>query len=1154
LELTGVTRLLAGSRPFARLREEIAGGRVRRTIGAGDAAKAAAVAALVQETRAPVVLLTARLDRAEALAEQIAAWLGDELRVHLFPERDALPFERLEPAPETVRDRLEALALLDEGAPALIVAGGLAVAQRTLSPAELSETLYRLQPGLDLDVESFLRALAALGYSFQPVVQAPGEAGRRGGIIDVFPPAAHFPVRIELAGRRVESLRLFDPATQRSVRRADSVLVGPAREAVVGGRPLPLLDRIDLSRCSPEARERFEEEIALLRGGDAPAGLDFYVPFLASAILLDHLPPDSLVIVDEEQDIAAAVEEAIGQAEISRIEMERSGEIPRGLPSPLEPWDAIRRRLAPHPRLLTLSRLATGEEPDGVRLPFLPPAGYAGQLRKLVMQLASEPEGAARRVIVSLQAQRLSDLLTEEGRPAAVRHGIEGQPGGLELVRGALPEGWRFRDGETELWLITDSEIFGAVKHRRPPPRRAVHRDAFLAELTPGSYVVHIDHGIARFAGAVRLTMDGHEREYLELQYAEGDRLFVPADQLDRVTRYVGPSDRMPQPTRLGSGDWQRAKARVKRAVAALARDLLVLYAAREVAPGHAYPPDTPWQMELEAAFPFVETPDQLSAIKAVKRDMEQPRPMDRLVCGDVGYGKTEVAVRAAFKAVMDGRQAAVLVPTTVLAQQHYQTFRERLAAFPLRVDVLSRFRSDAEQKAIVEELASGAIDIIIGTHRLLQRDVSFKDLGLVVIDEEQRFGVGHKEHLKKMRQEVDVLTLSATPIPRTLYMAMGGIREMSTMETPPEERLPIKTYVSEFDERTVRDAIVRELERSGQVYFVHNRVHNIDIIARKLQEIVPEARVSTGHGQMDEKLLAQVMEDFVAGRTDVLVCTTIIESGLDIPNVNTIIINQADKLGLAQLYQLRGRVGRGAHRAYAYLLYDRRARLTETAKQRLQTIFAATELGSGFQIAQRDLEIRGAGNLLGPEQSGFMAAVGFDLYVKLLSGQVERMRALMRGEMPPPGREDTAVSISLPISAHLPPSYVPDVNVRLALYQRLSAAQSPLEVSEIAQEMADRFGDPPPVARNLFYIASLRTLALKAGVQSITGEDGAAVLRMKEEQTLERGELDETAPKGVQAGRTMLRVELGNGWRERLRRTLEELAALRGNERLVGT
>ncbi|MFQ6020303.1 MAG: DEAD/DEAH box helicase, partial [Dehalococcoidia bacterium] len=541
-----------------------------------------------------------------------------------------------------------------------------------------------------------------------------------------------------------------------------------------------------------------------------------------------------------------------------------------------------------HGRRLYLSRWTSGEEGDALRLPFGPIQAYGGQLRRLAKEVQSALHQGRRIAIVSQQAGRLSELLSEQALPAEAESDVTTAPAGLCLVQGSLPSGWHLREDGVDLALITDTEIFGFTKQRRAQPQRraAVSREAFLAQLSPNDYVVHIEHGIGRFAGLVRLDIDGRQREYLELHYTEGDRLFVPTDQLDRVSRYVGPGDYQPRLTRLGSGDWQRAKARVRRSVQDLARELLALYAAREVVTGHTCSPDTPWQLELEASFPYLETPDQLAAIAEVKRDMERPRPMDRLVCGDVGYGKTEVAVRAAFKAAMDGKQVTLLVPTTVLAQQHHQTFCQRLAAFPLRVEMLSRFRSEAEQRQIIEGLAAGTVDIVIGTHRLLQRDVRFKDLGLVIIDEEQRFGVAHKERLKSMRKEVDVLTLSATPIPRTLYMALGGIRDMSAMETPPEERLPIKTYVSEFDERLVREAILRELERGGQVYFVHNRVHNIEMVARKVESIVPEANIRIAHGQMHEHDLERAMLDFVQGRLDVLVCTTIIESGLDIPNV----------------------------------------------------------------------------------------------------------------------------------------------------------------------------------------------------------------------------------------------------------------------------
>ncbi len=1174
MDLSALLPIIGETAGLERLREALLrpsgrGSSARAVAGVRDAAKPAALAALVADEERPVIVLTGRPARAEVLAEEIAAWLGPPIggaeRVLLFPERDALPYERLAPDRETVRDRLNAVVALAEERRCVIVASALALAQRTISPDDVARSVLDLRPGQKPDMESLLRQLARLGYAMEPLVQQTGEASRRGGIVDVFPPTERAPLRIEFFGDEIESIRTFSASTQRTSSAIEEARIVPAQELLPSeaGDWLAPLSKLGLKKMPDEARERIEEELTLLRDGASFKERDFYVQFLAPCSLLDHLPAGSLLVVDEEADVQTAIEEAEAQGEATRKELEAAGEIPYGLPPALEKWPEARRQIEATGRVLTLARWAMPVEGqadatdgDAIRLPFRGPAAFAGQLRKLATEVAQGVQSGRRFVIVSQQAERLAELIEEQDAHATVSGDLTSPPPKLSLVQGSLQEGWKLGpDGSPpggeagELTLLTDSEVFGFVKQRRAPPKKAVNREAFLADLTQGAYVVHIDHGIGRFAGLIRRTIDGNEREYLELHYAEGDRLFVPTDQLDRVSRYIGPSDKQPTPTRLGAGDWQRAKQRARRAVAALAKDLLQLYASREVMPGYAYPPDSAWQAELDASFPYVETSDQLAAISAVKHDMESPRPMDRLVCGDVGYGKTEVALRAAFKVVMDGKQVAVLVPTTVLAQQHYNTFRERLAAFPVRIEVLSRLRSDAEQKRIVESLPQGTTDIVIGTHRMLQKDIRFQDLGLVVIDEEQRFGVAHKEFLKEMRRDVDVLTLSATPIPRTLYMALGGIRDMSTMETPPEERLPIKTYVSQTDDRLIREAIARELERGGQIYFVHNRVHNIEMIARKLRDLAPEARLGIGHGQMDERELARAMDDFTHGRTDVLVCTTIIESGLDIPNVNTIIINQADRLGLAQLYQLRGRVGRGAHRAYAYLLYEKNKRLTETAKARLQTIFEATELGAGFQIAQRDLEIRGAGNLLGGEQSGYMAAIGFDLYVKLLSGAVERMRSLMRGETPPPESEGMEVSIDLPLSAHLPPSYVPDLNLRLAVYQRLSAAEDPEAVDAISQEMTDRFGEPPPLARNLLYVVTLRSLAKLAGVQSIIAEGAAAVVKMAAGETLPAAALEETAPRGVQVGRTMMHVDLDEGWQERLRLALELLAAARTAE-----
>ncbi|MEO6198028.1 MAG: transcription-repair coupling factor [Dehalococcoidia bacterium] len=1138
MDLSGLLPTIAQLSEISDLRSSLDAASVRQATGINDSAKPAALAALIRRESGPVLLITARPARAESLTEELTAWLGEDVPVLRFPERDALPYERLAPDPAIVRDRLSALETLRDGRPAVIVASALAVSQRTIAPTAATEGSLTLRTGDGLRMDDLLRSLERRGYRMEPIVQEPGDASRRGGIVDVFPPQSDDPLRIEFLGDAIESLRYFSLSTQRTLRTVDEIIIGPAQELslddVISG--LDSFSHLNYKLCPDETRERFEEELTLLRSGLSFRDRDFFVQFLADATILDHLRPNTLIVIDEEDDCRSAIDEEEKEAEQSRAELESGGELPKGLPRPYESWSEIKARLDDASRVLAFSRWAM----DVIRPPFTTAASYGGQLRKLVQDIAQSASAGEHTVIVSQQAQRLSEMLQDEGQPAPVVTNVADEPSRIILAQGSLSEGWKLPG----ISLLTDHEIFGFVKQRRALPRKSTNREAFISELSPGAYVVHIDHGIGKFAGLIHRTIDGTEREYLEIHYSEGDRLFVPSDQVDRVNRYVGPSDRSPTLTRLTSGEWQRATQRAKRAVAELAKELLTLYAAREALPGYAFSPDTAWQAELEASFPYVETGDQLAAITATKFDMETARPMDRLVCGDVGYGKTEVAIRAAFKAVMDGKQVAVLVPTTVLAQQHYETFRERLGAFPTRVDVLSRFRTDQEQRQVVESLAEGAIDIVIGTHRLIQKDVKFKDLGLVVVDEEQRFGVSHKEHLKQMRRDADVLTLSATPIPRTLYMALGGIRDMSTMETPPEERLPIKTYVSEFDERLVHEAVVRELERGGQVYFVHNRVHNITHIATKLGEIVPDARIGIGHGQMDEQQLARVMKEFSHGEIDVLVCTTIIESGLDIPNVNTILINQADKLGLSQLYQLRGRVGRGAHRAYAYLLFDKTGRMTDAARMRLQAIFEATELGAGFQIAMRDLEIRGAGNLLGAEQSGYMAAIGFDLYVRLLANAVERFRALQRGETPAPEVEGPDVSIDLPISALLPPSYVPDLNLRLALYQRLSAASSPEDVNVIAQEMVDRFGPPPPLARNLLYVVTVKALARQAGVQSIIKDGAEANVRLKDGLELQRETLESSVPRGVQVGLHRLRIDLSEGWRDRLLLTLEQLIA----------
>jgi len=817
---------------------------------------------------------------------------------------------------------------------------------------------------------------------------------------------------------------------------------------------------------------------------------------------------------------------------------------------------------------------------------FIQSPVYGGQVKRLMGDLAERRKSGERIVLVSRQAARLADLLTERDIPHLPGTAISSEEGPIEpasdlseeeddqspppssisIVRGSLTAGWTSStDGNKgdlsasrpsdELNLIctllTDAEIFGYHKpepRRRPKVQRAVTPESFFADVKVGDYVVHIEHGIGVFRGLIRLDLEGIDREYLQVDYAENDKLYVPIHQADRLSRYVGVDDRPPQFHRLGTADWNTVKRRAKRAVDEIASELLEIYAAREVATGHAYSSDTSWQQELEAAFPYVETDDQLRAIEQVKGDMEKPKPMDRLICGDVGYGKTEVALRAAFKAATDGLQVAVLVPTTVLAQQHYQTFVARLKPYPVFVEMLSRFRSKKEQKQILEGMRAGKVDIVIGTHRLLQKDIEFKNLGLLIIDEEQRFGVSHKERLKEMRTEVDVLTLTATPIPRTLHMSLTGVRDMSTIDTPPAERLSIKTTVAEYDETLIRTAILRELDRGGQIYFVHNRVMGIEQMAQRVSKIVPEATIAIAHGQMPERQLEQVMMNFMEGKNEVLVCTSIIESGLDIPNANTIIINRADRFGLAQIYQLRGRVGRGAVRAYAYLLTPKNYELGESARKRLEAIAEASELGSGFRIAMRDLEIRGAGELLGARQHGHIAAVGFDLYCRLLAQAVRETK----GESPELVTSESAlayltpltegVQINLPLPVYLPDDYVPDEPLRLQLYRRLAGLLTEEEIRGMAQELEDRFGDLPEPVVNLLYQLQLKVLAIESGVQAISIDTGQIVIKAEGLEDLDRAGLQRRLGSQIRVSRRQIWMPLHPNpslWQAELEKTL---------------
>jgi transcription-repair coupling factor (superfamily II helicase) len=1051
----------------------------------------------------------------DRVAEELQAWLGDPTAVVVLDPRTALAYERSELVADETAARVAALAAWRSGQARVLVASVQALLQHTIAPADLPATPRRLRVGARLHQDALLRELFELGYSPVLEVAGRGEFARRGGIVDVFPPSMDLPIRLEFFGDEIDSLRAFDPTDQRTTARLEEAVLLPASEFLLpdggttairgrlGRSAKGLSDRLaaDLGRFEGSTADPLRPVVAgasrAVAVGDAA---EVWAAQLAPATGLDHVDADTILVLDEPGDIAEAAAFLWRQADERRTELIDAGELPRDWPSTyLPPRDWKGRLVAsrtleltwesePPPDVAMASAGRGSGDLFGWREPTLP-LGRAGRLADAVETWRAD---GARIVLASDQAPRLADILDEAGHSVAVVERLDAPPppGAIALVGRSLNGG--FSGGPDGLTFVTDRELFGSVRVRRPKAlRRVVPRD-ILERLTPGDLVVHIDHGVARYERMMRRGASGEERDYLELSFAGGDRIFVPVEQIGRVTRYAG--GERPALSKLGGTEWLRAKQRVRKAVADLADELLALYAARSDAAGHAFSDDTPWQGEMEASFPYEETIDQLRATAEVKADMERSVPMDRLVVGDVGYGKTEVALRAAFKATQDGKQVAVLVPTTVLAAQHHTTFGQRFAAFPIEVRLLSRFVSAKDQASTLAGLADGSVDVVIGTHRLLSKDVRLRDLGLVVVDEEQRFGVAAKERLKQLRREVDVLTLSATPIPRTLNLAMAGIRDLSVIETPPEDRLPIQTRVAEASAGLVRDAILRELDRGGQVFYVHNRVETIEAQADQLRRLLPDARFVVGHGQMAEGALERVMIDFAAGAADVLVCTTIIESGLDIPNANTIVIDRADTLGLAQLYQLRGRVGRSSRRAYAYLLYRRRERLSDEARKRLQAIFNASELGAGFQIALSDLEIRGAGNILGGEQSGHMAAVGFDLYSRMLAEAVEEQKASREGRAPIV--EAPQAVVDLPVDAHLPDDYVPDEAQKLELYRRLARARSAGDIAAFRQEVTDRFGPMPDSVTRLVEVAELRLAAEAAGVSSISREEGRLVVR----------------------------------------------------------
>ncbi|MFZ1769842.1 MAG: transcription-repair coupling factor, partial [Caldilinea sp.] len=1063
------------------------------------AARPFVVAGVRMQRAAPLVLITARSEMAQQLCDQLEMWLPSQEAgappIYLFAEPDALPYERIPWSSATRQKRLTALAALQNrsAAPPIIIASARALMQKTLPARELRLALRTIKVGSVVRLDQMAIGWAQTGYNPVEVVEEPGSFARRGGIVDIWPPNLTTPVRIDLFGDEVDSLRLFDPTSQRTIRTVDAVEIGPGSEALskygpaalerlgVRGDDLRAVENVKLgAEVTPlldpglllAIREEMRLEVDHLANSQSFHGSEWYLPYFYSPAvsLLEHLPAEATLLVDDALDLFATLCELDLQVESLRAELEHTGELPRRFERSSFTADELKVKLLERsPALLGYGDLygKTASANTPLARCFAPAPRFGGKVKEIAADLVKLHNAGHAVVLATRQAARMRDLVQEVHLAGHVQSEVKvaPEPASLTLVQGILGEGFvlkgiegrgegrgaredeetkrqgdkergRQREGETgrgreeetrrqgdektettnlqspisnlpisqssnlptsNLHLLTDTELFGWSKPQaraRPKQHSKVAAELFFADVKPGDFVVHIEHGIGRFEGLTRMALGGIEREYLLVVYAREDKLYVPVHQADRLSRYVGSGDITPAVSRLGTADWQLVKERAKRAVAEIADDLLKLYAERETITGHVYSADSPWQEEMEAAFPYQETDDQLVAVDAVKRDMESDRPMDRLICGDVGYGKTEVAVRAAFKAINDGKQVAVLVPTTVLAQQHYRTMSSRLARFPVRVEVLSRFRTPTQQQKVIDGLQQGAVDLVVGTHRLLSQDVAFKDLGLLIIDEEQRFGVAQKEQLKQLRMKVDVLTLSATPIPRTLHMSLSGIRDMSTINTPPKERLSIHTVLAEADDVLIKQAIQRELNRKGQVFIVNDRVRDIHLLAERIRRLAPEAIVGVGHGQMAERELEDVMMRFADGDIDVLVATTIIENGLDISNANTIIINRADHFGLAQLYQLRGRVGRSAQRGHCYLLYDKHKPLSYDARRRLEAILESSEeLGAGFRIAMRDLEIRGAGDILGARQSGHIDSVGFDLYTRLLAQAINEAR-----------------------------------------------------------------------------------------------------------------------------------------------------------------
>jgi len=1111
--------------------------------------------ALTRLTSTSVLLVTAD---AQSLVDDLSC-LDDLPRPLHYPAADVLPMDRAAPSPEIVAARLDTQArLLSATEPQIVVTTPQAVVRPAPAPGLFRQGIMPVTVGGGPSQQGLVAWLVDWGYVREAQVEEQGQFAARGGIVDVYPPAGTGGLRIEYFGDQVESIRGFDPVSQASITRHKEVRLLPAREfphrAADTQATLLRLSRLDLSQALPEVAEDWQGLLGSMSEAGYAPGIEALYPYLVEnpASVLDYFVAPPLVLVIEPDRLRQVAYRQRRETEELLASESEHGELPRGLTTGLLDYDVLE---AAWTHRVDLERVA----PDGgVDLGWAAPPSVAGRVDGLGPQIKGELE-QGRVLLLSGHTRRTAELLEAGGveHREADALSLEGTlPGSgvATVVEATLRTG--FALPHARLRVYSDLELYGST---RPARRRRTRQAgtatdaaaAFRLEIEAGSLVVHRDHGIGIFQGLRSLDDGGAEREYISLEYHGGDRVFVPVEHMDRIQLYLGGGGggddalEAPRLSRLGTGEWDRTKQKVRRAVMEMAGELIAIYARREVAEGYAFSPDGTWQAELEASFPYQETPDQLRALEEIKADMEEAKPMDRLLVGDVGFGKTEVALRAAFKAAADGKQVAVLVPTTVLANQHFMTFTERLKPYPIKVGMLSRFVEDDEAAAVIAGLADGTVDIVIATHRILTSKIRFKDLGLVVIDEEQRFGVAQKERLKRLRASVDVLSMSATPIPRTLHMSLGGIRDLSVLATPPEERQPVRTFVTADADNLVREVVVRELQRGSQAFFVHNRVRTIKRAAERIQRLVPEARVITAHGQMEEHELAKVMASFITRDFDVLVCTTIIESGIDIPTANAIMVQDADRFGLADLYQLRGRVGRSGARAYAYFLFDPQRSLTEHADKRLDVIGEYQELGSGFKLALKDLEIRGAGNLLGREQSGEISAVGLEMYNQMLRDAVSALHEGGPAAAVQEVAEVKAVNpLELPIDHYLPHDYVPDESVRLQVYRLLAGATSDSQLNTQGRRLRDRFGPMPGPVENLLYSLRVKLAAQSAGVSAIQEVGDALEIRLHDAEAVNIARVA-SRHREVQASRTRLRFgwsRIGDDWRERLVALLDEL------------